>query len=177
MNYLDIIIAVLLLFSAYNGYSKGLVIELASLAALILGVYVAILFSDVTGDFLSRYFELHTKYLSIIAFMLTFVLVLIAVMLVGKLVEKFVDLLLLGFLNKLAGAVFGILKGALILSIIIFLLNYFDAEKKLISKDSRKSSFLYNRIEQIAPTIYKKLHLPEKIEITVPFGDEDKKIF
>lgn len=174
MNYLDIIIVVMLLASAINGFSKGFIIELASLAALVIGIYVAVFFSDVTADFLVTYFNFSTKYLSIISFALTFILVLIAVVFIGRIVEKFVDLLMLGFLNKIAGLVFGILKGILIISILIFVINYFENGRAWLGNGAAKGSMLYEYVEPIAPTIYKKLHLPEDLEIKVPIGDETK---
>ena len=44
MNYLDIVLVVLLILSAINGFSKGFVEELAGLIALILGIWAAIHF-------------------------------------------------------------------------------------------------------------------------------------
>jgi membrane protein required for colicin V production len=111
MNYIDLIIALVLAWFAYRGYSKGLVIELVSLVALVLGIYVAMFFSDVTADFLVEYFNVGKKYLSLIAFVLTFILVVIGVVTIGRVLEKVIDILLLGFLNKLTGGVFGVLKG------------------------------------------------------------------
>jgi membrane protein required for colicin V production len=176
MNYLDIIFAFLLILSAFSGFSKGFVIELTSLVALIAGIFAAIYFSDVTADFLTTYFSFSSKYLSIIAFTLTFILVLIAIVIVGRIVEKFVDLLMLGFLNKLAGLLFGVLKGILILSILIFVINYFDQGRQWLADKASKNSFLYPYIEPIAPTIYNKLNLPENLEITLPVGDDEKTI-
>ena len=46
MNYLDIIIAVPLLYGLIKGFSNGLVKEVTSLLALFIGVYVAINFSE-----------------------------------------------------------------------------------------------------------------------------------
>ncbi len=174
MNYLDLIVVLLLAWFAFQGYRKGLVVEVASLAALILGIYAAVYFSHVTADFLVEYFSLTTKYLHIIAIILTFLLVVIAVVTVGRIVEKFVDLILLGFLNKLTGAVFGILKGAVILSLIIWVFNYFDSDQKLISPQTRSSAMLFEHVESIAPSLYKRLDFLQDIEISNPFTDEEE---
>ncbi len=128
---------------AYKGFTKGLIIELASLAALVLGIYAALYFSDITADFLVTYLKVGKKYLSLIAFVLTFILVVIGVVtLGGRILEKFIDILLLGFLNKLAGAVFGVLKGMLILSLLLMLMNYIGAGNLLDKKNPRKFTFL-----------------------------------
>jgi membrane protein required for colicin V production len=44
LNLLDIIILIPLLLFAYNGYKKGLIIEIATLIALVLGIYASIHF-------------------------------------------------------------------------------------------------------------------------------------
>jgi membrane protein required for colicin V production len=52
MNTLDIILAAILLFGLVRGFMKGLFVELATLVALLLGVYGAIHFSYLISDFL-----------------------------------------------------------------------------------------------------------------------------
>ena len=46
MYYIDIIIILILLIGAIMGFMKGLLIEVATLAALVAGVYAAIRYSD-----------------------------------------------------------------------------------------------------------------------------------
>jgi len=161
INLLDLILLIPLLLFAFQGYKKGIIIEVATLVALILGIYAALFFSDYTANLLTGSFNINKEYLNIIAFIVTFVGVLILVLLLGKVLEKVVNLLLLGFINKLAGALFGILKGALLLSILIFLINYFDVNASIIKKEARKESLLYKNIEPIAPWIYEKFNLQE----------------
>ncbi|MDA3942239.1 MAG: CvpA family protein [Bacteroidetes bacterium] len=167
MNYIDLIIALFLAWFAYKGYSKGLVIELASLAALVLGIYAALYFSDITADFLVTYLKVGKKYLSLIAFVLTFILVVIGVITVGRVLEKFIDILLLGFLNKLTGAVFGVLKGMLILSLLIMLLNYIGVGSLLDAK-TRESSLFYETIKGLAPLLYEQLDFLKDVEVDLP---------
>jgi len=151
LNLLDIILVIPLLWFAYNGYKKGLIIEIASLAAFILGLYFAFYFSDVTANYLKQYFAINQEYMAVISFIVTFIVVLFAVLALGKILEKFIDILLLGFLNKLAGAAFGLLKGALFLSIIIFVINYFDAGHTVIKPSATKTLFFTSRCNPLPP--------------------------
>jgi membrane protein required for colicin V production len=48
-NYLDLVIALPIVLLAIMGFRKGLIKELASLAALVLGIYLAVVFSDFAG--------------------------------------------------------------------------------------------------------------------------------
>ncbi|MBN2614264.1 MAG: CvpA family protein [Bacteroidales bacterium] len=172
VNLLDLILLIPLLWFGYNGYKKGLIIELTSLAAFILGLYFAFYFSDFTANILRQYFTIDEKYMAAISFIVTFIGVLFIVLAVGKLLEKVIDVLLLGFLNKMAGAVFGILKGALFLSIVIFVINYFDGGRSVIKKETAEKSIFYEPIESIAPTLYSwlnlknfKFQLPDKEDV------------
>ena len=55
MNYIDIAIVGLVIFGAVKGFSKGFIIEAASLIALILGLIGALLFSSTVGTLLEKY--------------------------------------------------------------------------------------------------------------------------
>jgi membrane protein required for colicin V production len=154
MNYIDIVLGLLLLFSAISGFRKGLIVELASLAALILGIWGAIEFSYITSDFLVENFNFQTKHLNIISFIITFVVIVILVHIVGSVVNKLVETVMLGFINKLAGLAFGILRAALILSIILVIFDKIDDDVQILSRDAKEESRLYEPIRNFAPSIF-----------------------
>jgi len=159
MNVLDIILIIPIVWLMYRGFTKGLIIEFASLLALILGIWAAIHFSYYTGDILNEYFEISKRFLSIISFVITFIAVVIVVYFIGRIIEKFIDILALGFINKLFGAVFGIAKAALILSLLILIINSFDSRKSIITDKLREGSMLYSPIETLVPSLIPKLDL------------------
>ncbi len=154
MNYIDIILGILLVLGAIHGFKKGLVVELASLAALILGIWGAIEFSYVTTDFLIENFNFQTKYLNIISFIITFVVIVILVHIVGSVINKMVETLMLGFINRLAGLVFGVLKSVLILSILLVVFDKIDEDVNLLSDSKKESSRLYEPVRNFAPSIF-----------------------
>jgi len=157
MNFLDIILIVPLLWSAYKGFTKGFIIELSSLAALILGVYLAYNFSGYAQNFLIENFNVGSQYLQIISFALTFIVVVILIIVLAKVLEKFIDILSLGFINKLAGALFGVFKIVFILSILLIIIENFDGNNNLITKKNKKESFLYGYIAPFATKIIPKM--------------------
>jgi membrane protein required for colicin V production len=154
MNYIDIILVLLLLFAAMNGYRRGLIAEVASLAALVLGIWGAIKFSHITTENLVRYFNLETGHLNIISFIVTFIVIVILVNLVGSSVNKLVEVAMLGFFNKLAGLAFGFLRTALILSIILLIFSKIDQDVHILSQKSKAESQLYEPIRKLAPSIF-----------------------
>ena len=159
VNFLDIIILIPLFLWARQGYNKGFIISVTSFAALVLGLYIAFFFSDFTAQKLVEYFSIDQEYLGLVAFLVTFVIVVLVVIITGNIIQKFVDVLMLGFLNKVAGLVFGLLKGALYLSILIWAINFFDPGKNLIEQKHRNGSVLFAPIEKFAPMLYSRLNL------------------
>lgn len=154
MNYLDIIFLILLFFALINGYRKGLIEEVAGLAALILGIWAAIHFSGTVAELISENLNYNSKYLPVISFVATFVLVLILVNLAGSLASHLIDAVSLGFLNRLAGLFFGILKGALILSVFLVVFNKLDEDVHLIPEETKISSRMYEPLRNFAPSIF-----------------------
>ncbi len=157
MNFLDFVIIIPLAWFLFKGFRKGLVIEIASLVALILGIYAAVYFSDFLGNFLVRNFGLAKEYVSVVSFTLIFIGVIILIHFLGKAIEKVVNLMALGFMNKIAGAVFSMLKMLLIISIVIYLFNQFDNRELILKKETRDKSLLYNPVSGIALTLVPKL--------------------
>ena len=115
------ILGALILFGLVRGFMKGLFVEVASLVALIAGVYGAIHFSNFAAEFLQTKTEWTEQTINITAFAITFVIIVLAIGLAGKALTKLADFAALGIINKLAGGAFGALKIALILSVVLFL--------------------------------------------------------
>jgi membrane protein required for colicin V production len=90
-------------------------------------------------------------------------------------IEKIISALMLGFFNRLTGAVFGIIKGMLVLSLIIMLLNYLGLDESLISKERQQKSRLYEEVESFAPFIFRRFDVDEKIKEYNPWKDDEKK--
>ncbi|HRZ41353.1 MAG TPA: CvpA family protein [Bacteroidales bacterium] len=157
MNFLDILFVIPLLWFAWKGFSKGLIVEIASLAALIAGIYLAMNFSWYVGGYLGNLFDGNPKYITLAAFAITFLGVVILVQLVGRLVSRSVEKMAMGFLNKLGGAAFSVLKVAFILSILINYYGMIDTRQKLIPPKMREESLLYKPLEKVSPLIAPRL--------------------
>ena len=175
MNYIDIIIIIPLLWGLYKGFSKGLIIEAATLIAFGLAVWGGVKFHDFLSVWMHDSLSWTSKYLPIISFAVIFIGVLLVVFGVAKLVQRFVKAVSLGFLNKLAGAIFGMLKFGLILSVLIFVLNAIEKTVQVIPAETKKSSLLYEPVGKIAPMIIpglKESKLNEMISVpdTIPLN-------
>ena len=172
MNIFDIIIASLLLFGFVRGVIKGLFVEVASLVALIAGVYGAINFSYFASDFLKDYVSWKPEYISLASFAITFVVIIVVIALLGKLLTKIADFAALGIMNKILGGIFGALKIGLILSVVFIFFGKMNNTIPFIKKETLDASILYAPIKKIAPTIFPSIIKEETDEET-----NEKKLF
>lgn len=155
MNVFDIIIAVILLFAAMRGFMKGLFSEVASLVAIIAGVFCAIHFSYYVEYFLNdSVLEWSHQTNKIVAFAVTFLAVVLLIIFLGKLLTKLADITSLGFLNKILGGIFAVLKSALILSVIFLFFDKFNKTIPFVSQKTLDESILYNSVRTIVPTLF-----------------------
>lgn len=154
MNYIDIILLLPLLYGAYKGFSKGLIIEIATLLGLLLGIYVAVKFSVYTEDILRDFLDISTGYLSYIALGITFLVVVIAVYLLGKMLTRLIDIISLGLVNKLLGTALGVAKAFAILCILLLIVDALDDKFRFISEETKQGSLLFNPFLNFAREIY-----------------------
>lgn len=161
MSILDIILLVLFVFAGFNGYKKGFIGQAAGLAGLLVGIWGAIHFSDFTANLLTEHFNLNSQYLPLIAFAITFAALVVAVHFVGILAENIIKLAFLGLANSLLGVVFGVLKTALILSVVLLLLGKVSDRVKIIPDNFGENSLFYGPVKRLAPTIFPYLNFDE----------------
>ncbi len=164
MNWIDLIILALLFFGLIQGFIDGVIIGVAGLAALVLGIWGAIHFSWWTADKMAAWFDLQEWWTGVAAFGLTLVVILIGVRIIGRLLDTVMNQISLGFAVKLLGAAFGVLKTALILSLIFFLLNTINEKKQFLPSATISGSFLYKPISGLVPSIFpviEKVNLPD----------------
>jgi len=166
MNTFDIVIAALLLFGFIRGLFKGLFVEIASLVALIGGIYGAMHFSYFANDFLKEKVEWNETYISLTAFAVTFAAIVVVVALAGKILTKIADFAALGIANKILGGVFGLLKIALILSVVLSFFIKMNNALPFVSKEQVKTSILVEPIKNLAPTLFPTFFNSDK-----PFKD------
>lgn len=153
---IDIAILIIVLWLAYKGFSKGFVTELASLVALILGIYGAIHFSSLLNETVAS-IGVSDRYVPILSFALTFIFILLVVHLIAKIITKLIDALSLSFLNKLGGAVFGAAKGLLICAVIVVFVNKLDQRISILSEEMKEGSNFYIPMVDFGENVFPKI--------------------
>ncbi|NNK86815.1 MAG: CvpA family protein [Flavobacteriaceae bacterium] len=164
MNIIDILLGALLLFGLVRGLSKGLFVEVASLLALVAGIYGAIHFSNFTAEFLMERVEWGEKTINLTAFAITFIIIVIAITLAGKALTKLADFAALGILNSILGGVFGILKIGLILSVVLLIFSKMNRTIPFLEDEDLEQSVLYEPVKSLAPMLFPNFIHVEEVE-------------
>ncbi|MGI9547542.1 MAG: CvpA family protein [Flavobacteriaceae bacterium] len=157
MGFLDIILAMLLAYGLYKGLKNGFFLEIASLVALIAGLFGAIHFSYIVGDYISERLDWEEQYINLSAFIITFVIIVLLIHMLGKFLSKVTDFTLLGILNKIAGGIFGALKTAVIIGALLIYFDKVNASTQIIKSETIGSSILYNPLKDIGAFVFGKV--------------------
>lgn len=147
----DIILIVILIWGAIAGFKKGLILTLASFIAIIAGALAAYYGADVIASELSLKVDWSEKQIAVASFAIVFLAVVLTVHILARVLEGTLKLVALGIANKIAGAVFGIAKNALILTFIIFGIKGFG--QGLLPENATDECVIYPVVESIAPLV------------------------
>jgi membrane protein required for colicin V production len=167
MSILDLTLLTLLVLGLIRGFVRGFFVEIASLVALIAGVYGAFHFSNFAASFLKDRVDWNENTVNIVAFATTFIIIILVIALAGKALTKIADFAMLGLLNKILGALFGGLKVALILSVILIVLDKINANVPFVKEQDQQDSVLYSPVKSLIPTIFPNIKVNGK-----PIGEE-----
>ncbi|MCL5034221.1 MAG: CvpA family protein [Bacteroidetes bacterium] len=146
---LDIILIVVLIAFAMHGFSKGFFSKVFSLLALLAGIYIAAKESKPIASFVGN--MLGTG--EMVSIIIGLIVVFAALFMVAALLAKgFRKVPILQIWDKLGGAIFGVLEGAMFLSLLFLFLSLFDIPA---NGPSLKKSFLYQPLKGFAGLVYK----------------------
>lgn len=120
MNFIDVMILIIIGVFLLKGLLRGLMKELCSLVGLVVGALLAFRFHGPLAEGMVAAFRLPASICVVLAFLAIFLLTLLVFGLIGMLLSKYVKLLYVGGLNRVAGGIFGLVQGMLILSVVMF---------------------------------------------------------
>jgi membrane protein required for colicin V production len=136
---LDITLIVIIALSTVLSARKGFSREIIGLAAALLGLLLATQFYRVAGEPLRPYVS-SDSLAWLAGFLVVFFGVLIAGALLSAVVSRFLGAIGLSFIDRLLGAVFGLIRGALIAIGIILTLVAFTSSQAVVQ--SRVAPYL-----------------------------------
>lgn len=144
---IDIIYAIIIILALFKGFRQGLIVAVFSLVAFIIGLAAALKLSAVVASYLGNAVKVSGEWLPIISFAIVFFFVYLLVRWGAKAIEKVVHLTLLGWVNRLGGAVFFLALYTTIYSVLLF----FADQTRIIKEETKDKSVTYSFVQPWAP--------------------------
>lgn len=135
MNFLDIILICIVAIFAIRGVYRGLIQEVMSLIAIVLAIFLASEYQHLLTPHLEIYFESSVT-INALAYVIIFFGVLIVFWLLARLIRTFLDIVLLGWMDRIAGCLFGIAEGVLVGLILIIFMQSFASESTWLKEST-----------------------------------------
>lgn len=154
MNIIDIIILLCSVPAIFRGLSKGFIAQVAALVALVLGAWMSFHFSNVVVEWLKPAMDVSPAVLQAIAFTIILLGVFFALTLAGKMLEGIVKIVMLGWLNKLLGVVFALLKVVLVIGLFILLFDSVTTALEIDCSKTISESIFYTPIKNFADIFF-----------------------
>lgn len=154
MNVIDIIILICCIPALVQGFRKGFISQAVSLVSLVLGAWLAFKFSEPVGEWIKTMADVNGVILQVLSFTLIFLVVYLVLLLLGKLIQSLVKVVMLGWLDKLLGVFFALLKMLLIIGLIITCIDAINSTLPIIPTKTLDESVLYHPIKSVADVVF-----------------------
>ncbi|MBO5252103.1 MAG: CvpA family protein [Bacteroidaceae bacterium] len=161
MEALDIIILVLIGVGVIQGLMKGSIKQLAAIVGLVAGLLLARALFGTVAEQLAPALGTSITIAQILSFILIWVAVPLGCSLVASVLTKALEVINLGWLNRLLGALLGAVKVMVLVGIGIYVLEYIDPKSEIMSETTKEASVLYSPMKDFV-----NLFLPAIKEVT-----------
>jgi membrane protein required for colicin V production len=156
MNAFDIIISVIFGYCLVRGLFRGLIKELASIIGVLSGFYAAYTYYQEVARIMEGWIS-NTAYLNILSFLVIFCFIFIIISIMGILIKYLLNIVFLGWIDRLFGAMFGMTKAILIASVLLIALTSFLPRERSIIETSILAPHVAMISEKMAKVISKDM--------------------
>jgi membrane protein required for colicin V production len=146
---IDIIFAIIIVYACIKGFQKGLILALFSVVAFIIGLAAALKLSTVVAGWIGSSTNVSSKWLPFISFIVVFFAVVLLVRWGGKLIEKSIQVVMLGWLNRLGGIIFYAALYIIIFSIFLFYAKLMG----FVTPETIQASATYEYVQPWGPKV------------------------
>ncbi len=154
MCVLDIILVICLAAAIIEGLMKGLTEQIVALVSIIAGTWAAYKFTGLLCQMAQPHLHISERVLYVIIFIIMAATVIMLLHLLGKVIKTSIKFVMLGWLDRLLGAFFSLLKAALIIGIVIILFNTLNSSFHIVPESATESSVLYPPLKRLAYGIF-----------------------
>lgn len=154
MNILDIILLICFVPAIFQGIRKGFIAQAISIISIIVGIWASARFANIVTAWIARYITASEQVLKVVAFALILVLVFLVLAALGKMLEGVIRLVMLGWLNKLLGVIFALIKTGLIVGLVIMAFSSLNDTFKFVQESVLNESVLYPPLKKLAFDVF-----------------------
>ena len=169
INWIDVSIMIIILLNMIIGIRRGIIRGIINLIGVIIAIFLAIFWFKEVGEFISS----HSQISGEIANILGFALIFLGIYLIARIIEiffkKILSLLFVFWIDGLGGAVFGLVKGSLIVGILLVIITFIPLPVFL--KEQLENSFLANRFAVMTTIVYD--YLKDWLPLSFQFNTEE----
>ena len=151
MNWLDITILCLCGIGLIKGLFDGMIKQIVSLCALIIGLYLCSGVANWLCDNLIQLTWFPENAVKPVSYFLGFVLIVGIILLAGNIINRLIDATPLSIINHLIGGFLGFVLMILFISLIFNLLEMFDSASVILPQEIKVESRFYDMIRNIIP--------------------------
>lgn len=145
---IDIICILLIVLALFKGLRRGFIMAIFSTAAYIIGIAAALKLSSFAAEKLAAH-GASGKWLPVLSFLVVFIIVVILVNVCGKLIQKSIETVMLGMVNRAAGALLYMFIYTVIFSVFLF----YAVQLGLFKPADTSASVFYPYLQPIGPVI------------------------
>ena len=157
MSWLDILILLPLLIGLIRGLMKGLIVEVVSIAAIVLGFLGAKWWSAGFASWLMQQFEWNETACIVVAYALIFAGIALGLNIVARLLSKLFQKIQLGWINRLLGGVFGTAKWGIVIVALVLCVHNLDKQFQFIQPELREKSVVYTTLTPYAEQAWEEI--------------------
>lgn len=157
MSWLDILILLPLLIGLVRGLMKGLIVEVSSIVAILLGFFGAKYWSAAFASWLMQQFDWSETACIVVAYALLFAGIALGLNIVARLLSKLFQKIQLGWLNRLLGGIFGTAKWGIVIVALVLCVHNLDKQFQFIQPELREKSVVYTTITPYAEEAWEEI--------------------
>lgn len=152
---LDIILLICFIPSLFIGIKRGLVDQIISIVAIILGGHLAFHFSSTLAEWIAPSFpDTDLRWVKLLSFALILAAVGIAMSLLGKVINKLLKITTLSWMNRVLGLVFAIFTSALLIGLVMSFVTGINAKFEIIDPKVFDASPIYKFIREASDKVF-----------------------
>ncbi len=146
---IDASFIILMVLAVYKGLHKGFIVAVFSVVGFIVGLAAALKLSAFVAAKLTTQVNAGSKWLPVVSFLLVFIAIAFLVNFCGKLIQKIFETVMLGWVNRIGGA----LLYALLYSIIISIFLFYAVQLHFLKTETISASVIYPYLQPLGPKV------------------------